>query len=62
MYQYQIYWQQIILGHDSQRLPFLPVPSKLIMCKNAHSWGCMYGVWGCLDGVWMVSEGVWHMS
>ena len=42
----QIYWENVILGHYTQILPFLPMPC--ICVKKAMS-----------GGVWMVSVCVW---
>ena len=52
MYQYQIYWQQIILGHDLHVLSFVPVR------KTAYFWGRLYGVWGCLGVSGQCLDGV----
>ena len=56
MYQYQVQWQNVILGHYVQMLPFLPMPSGVSKMPMSG------GVYGRPKGVWMVSKGVWQMS
>ena len=55
--------KEIILGHGTQMLSFIPVTCIALkrLCLGVSGL-CLRGVWMVSVGVWIVSGGVWQMS